>query len=54
MPQIFSLSSSSGAGTMRAALLESRNFITIVPQVIFPRMSHRKEDLKPIVRSSPL
>ena len=54
MPQIFSLSVSSSEGTMRAALRASANFMTMVSHVMLLRMSVRNEDLKPIVRSSPL
>ena len=53
IPQIFSLSASSSAGRMSAALLLSRNFITSSPQFMFERISMMKGDLKPIVRSAP-
>ena len=53
IPQIFSLSSSSSAGSMRAALLLSRNFITISPQFMLERISMMYGDLKPIARGSP-
>ena len=53
MPQIFSLAASSSDGRIRAARRASINFITRVLQAMLLRISVRKVDLKPIVRSSP-
>ena len=53
IPHIFSLSASSSAGTISAARLLSRNFMTISPQFMLERISMMNGHLKPIVRGSP-
>ena len=53
MPQSFPLSSSPSAGTMSAARYESANLMTRLPHPMLESISMRKDDLKPMLRSSP-